>query len=549
MPDLNSTMFYKVKFSISPADPKEDLLWLVVRHIQRWQVQKCRKRGLTLTANARTWTDFKRGGRIRAKDGSVYFTSERFRPGGGAQYWACRIVEDIPQRKDMAARRWITEIGYEQDKAGTAVFSCVVSYSDRAGFIGPYQEEPKPSIPNLILNIVDDPALRASFGPDELERVPQKLSAGEWPEFCRRMMNPERQLPYILVSPQVINRAEKTVAFLVDYEGMAKRLFGNAVVFFFDDPDFSQEMAYMNEQYACYGGAVRVYQPGAQEPSRHRYLSADNIEEYGSGNVQEFLVRAFAQNVDFYDTFFCIEECSRKKDEFAREKRWAELREAHKAQLSQVEDDLFRLAEEEAEQAQREQARADGLDKELKEERRKTRGLEAQVEQMRAAAEENGGLRRALDGRNEIGSMPQTVDDVAAYFNRMFGDKLVFLEDAFRSLKDCTIDPAELWDDLFALANTMRELYKSGQGDIYKAFKERTGITVKRGEGAETRKDKALMRQYERTVNGEEISIEAHITYAKQGQSIHFGYSRKLQKVVIGHCGEHLDNYITPKVK
>jgi hypothetical protein len=207
------------------------------------------------------------------------------------------------------------------------------------------------------------------------------------------------------------------------------------------------------------------------------------------------------------------------------------------------------LALEESEQARQEQMRADGLDKELKEERRKVRGLEAQVEQMRAAAEENGGLRRALDGRNEIGSMPQTVDDVAAYFNRMFGDKLVFLEDAFRSLKDCTIDPAELWDDLFALANTMRELYKSGQGDIYKAFKERTGITVKRGEGAETRKDKALMRQYERTVNGEEISIEAHITYAKQGQSIHFGYSRKLQKVVIGHCGEHLDNYITPKVK
>ena len=57
------------------------------------------------------------------------------------------------------------------------------------------------------------------------------------------------------------------------------------------------------------------------------------------------------------------------------------------------------------------------------------------------------------------------------------------------------------------------------------------------------------MKQFKTELNGESIDIEAHITYPKQRQSIHFGYSEKLNKLVIGHCGEHLDNYSTRKVK
>ena len=542
MPDLNATMFYKVKFSISAVDPDEDLLWKIVQHIKRWQTRKCRKRGTALVDKPQAWGRLKRGGRIAASDGTVRFRSEQFCPGGSARYWACRIEENILEDKKLAGRKWITEIGYEQEQAGTAVFSCVVSYSDRAGFIGPYQSEPAPSIPNLILNIIDDRTLHTFCGPDELKREPQKLSVGEWPRFVERMMDAERQLPYILVSPQVVDRAEKKVSFLVDYEALAKKLHGNAVVFYFDDPDFSREMDYLNEEYGCYGGAVRAYQPNVREANRHRYLSMDDILEYGKENIPGFLVRAFAQNVNFYDTFFCIEECRKRMDEFARKKRLTELQEAHKAQLSQVESAAFKLALEAEERANR-------CNRDFNEERRKNHDLEAQVEQHRGAAEENSGLRKALDARNELSAMPENVEDVVAYFSRTFADKLVFSADAMRSLKGCTIEPADLWRDLFALANTMRDLYKNGGGDIFRLFQEQTGISAKRGEGAETRKNKALMRQYETEINGEKIDIEAHITYAKQGQSIHFGYSPKLKKVVVGHCGEHLDNHTTRKAK
>lgn len=95
----------------------------------------------------------------------------------------------------------------------------------------------------------------------------------------------------------------------------------------------------------------------------------------------------------------------------------------------------------------------------------------------------------------------------------------------------------------------MCELYKDGTGDIFKIFQERTGKNAKRGEGTETRKDKALMRQYTTIVEGENKGMEAHLTYAKLGQSIHFGYFKKLKKLVIDHCGKQLNNYSTRKVK
>lgn len=552
MPNLNAKMFYKVKFSVSALKSGEDLLWKIVLHIRDWQAEKCRRRKLSLSVDPRVWTNFKRGGRIKAPDGSVIFSSEFFSADGSSCCWACRITEDIPRKDEQlhfAPRRWITEIGYEQTEPGSALFSCVISYSDRTGFIGPYPEEPGISVPNLVLNIIDDATLKVSCGIDNLDRNPRKLVVGEWPDFFSRIMDTDRQIPYILVSPRLVDKKSKQVTYLVDHQDMAKKLFGNAVVFYYDDPDFGQEMSYCNSPYSCYGGAVRVYQPNAREPYQHRYLSIDDIQEYGGEKVVEFLFRAFAQNCDFYENFFCIEECQRRKEEYVRKGRLSELHKSYQVQLSETAESGLSLALQEEEKRLQVESDLTRLRQELNEERGKNHSLEVQVEQFRAAAEENGGLRQALDARNEVASMPQSVDDVVQYFSRTYADKLVFAPDALKSLKSCTIEPMELWDVLFALANTMCDLYRKGTGDIFKEFREQTGKTAKRGEGTETRKDKVLMRQYEIQLDGETIDIEPHLTYAKQGQSIHFGYSTKKKKIVIGHCGEHLDNYSTRKVK
>lgn len=64
-----------------------------------------------------------------------------------------------------------------------------------------------------------------------------------------------------------------------------------------------------------------------------------------------------------------------------------------------------------------------------------------------------------------------------------------------------------------------------------------------------------MMRQYSDEYNGREIDIEAHIKNGNKESDprfvrIHFAYDPAVSdKILIGHCGKHLDNYSTRKVK
>lgn len=552
MASLNSTMFYKVKFTISIADPNSDPLWKIIMHIKNWQVKKCFKRHLVLTSNFPDWTRLKYGGQIFSADNSVFFKSEYFYDHEDkSEFWACKVIENLPPIHGYANREWITEIGYEQASKNVAIFSCVVSYSDRAGFIGPYMDIPTSSIPNLIKNLINDKDIHVCCGPDTLTGNAQKLKIGDWPDLYAKIINPERQLPYVFISPQIVNKESHEVTFLVHPDSLADKLFGNAIVFYTPDFEFLQEMQYMNEEYACYGGAIRVYQANTTDPIRHRYLSATDIETYGEEQIVSFLVRAFAQNIHFYDSFFCIEECQKRKEEYNRKKRIDNLKFTHQKQLELAEDEKaisFDLAVQEEEKRLKAEAKVAQLQKDLNIEREKNYRLRTQTESLQAAAAENNSLRLALDARFQAATLPETAEDVVEYFSQVFADKLAFTDDARKSLKTCTLSAIELWKVFFSLANTMYDLYKKvGCGDIFTIFKERTGIEAKRGEGSATRNDKKLMKQFESEINGEIIDIEAHITYPRQRQSIHFGYSSRLEKVIIGHCGEHLNNYSTRK--
>lgn len=553
MPGLNSTMFYKVKFSIAVKDSGLDILWKIVLHIRDWQTKKCAKRKLMLTKDPKDWTRLKNGNQLFSEDNSVFIKSEYFSQGeGGVQFWACQVIENLPPLPGYANREWVTEIGYEQTEENSAVFSCVVFYSDRAGFIGPYMDAPNPSIPNLIRNIIKDGSFQVSCGSDVLKGHAEKLKPGDWPKFYSRIINPDRQLPYIFISPRIVNWETGETSHLIHAPLLADKLFGNALVFYTDDHEFSTEMRYMNDDYACYGGAIRVYQPNTTDPTKHRYLSATDMETYGEDAVVDFLIRAFAQNIHFYDSFFGISECQKKKEEYHLKKKLENLHAVYREKLEQTEDErdtTFDLAMQEEEKRLRIESRIHRILQDLTAEKQENYNLRVQVEQLHAAAEQNSSLRLALDARFDVASLPETAEDVIMYFSKMFADKLAFSEDAHKSAKGCTLSPMELWKVFFALANTMLDLYKKGDCDIFAEFHRRTGIEAKRGEGSATRKDKKLMKQFETELNGESIDIEAHITYPKKKQSIHFGFSEKLKKIVIGHCGEHLDNYSTRKVK
>ena len=561
--DLSANMFYKVKFSVAAKDKSDDLLWKLVLHIMNWQTGKWNKNGRTiLTENIYSWTSIKNGGRIITESNIVYVESECFFGNQEkAQKWACKITETPPPERRVAPRTWITELGYERDEGdGSAIFSCVISYEDRAGFIGPYQEEPEPSVPRLIKNIVQDESLIVSSGTDSILGKPERLQVGDWPTFLARIENEERVLPYIYISPRIVDGNPQATELLIDPDVLAEVVYGNALVFYSRDIGFTSEVQYMNPEYACYNGAVKVYQPGAKDALRHHFIGAQQIEEYGSNEIIGYLRRAFSQNIHFYDSFFRIEQCRRIRENHLKNVQASEQLARLTAKLDRVkvdanekvgkieEEALAMLQQEEQNRLAAEKDR-DEYEKENERLRTRVHSLETKVDQMTSATMENEALRRSVESRMLFSRQPNTVDTVVQYFEEVFSDKIVFSDDAKKSLKYCKLEVDTLWEVLFQLSTVMWSLYTSGSGDIYKRFTEKTGIHCASGEGKMTRKDPKLMQQFETKLGKENIDIEPHITYGKKGQSIHFGYSAIRKKVVVGHCGEHLEIYSTQKRK
>lgn len=563
MQDLYATMFYKIHFSIKAQDPKIDLLWKIVSHVKKWMTRKHNSpKENNLTTNNRKWTELKNGGTINGnnvKIESEYCYIKEIIP---MPYWSCRIMETVQTDFSIAPRTWITEIGVEPIAIGEIRFSCVISYSDRSGFVGKCDGSPSPSVPKIVRNLWEDSELICQNGIDKPSTEPLKITPGGWLHFWERVKDEERTLPYIYVSPQNDYSGGNV---LINPEQLALAAGGNALVYYADDAGVTDEMnQYCPEGYKCYDGALRIYYPGINESTpgddrRHRYLGRNFILEHGEDAVIQIVRRAIAQDAHFSDQLFRMEDCRAMREEYARKKRLDELKKQHiqelaekeqhhKDKIKNVEESALSLAEDEEKKRLEAEDRAAHFEKENKELRQENHILRTTNECYIPLAKENEDLRRVCDNRLSTKEYPKTPQDIVNYFDASFSDKMAFSEDATNSLRECRIPLDDLWKALFALATVMDDLYINGSGDIFAECRNKSGIDVRRGEGSETRKNSKLMRQYETEYHGEIIDIEAHITYSKIGQSIHFGFSKKEQKLIVGWCGKHKDNYTTQKI-
>jgi hypothetical protein len=69
-------------------------------------------------------------------------------------------------------------------------------------------------------------------------------------------------------------------------------------------------------------------------------------------------------------------------------------------------------------------------------------------------------------------------------------------------------------------------------------------------EGKQTKKDARLMALRKITHAGEEFDITPHIKYGNRKPKmlrLHYAIMREAKRLVIGHFGDHLENYSTRK--
>ena len=562
MQDLNATIFFKAKFHIH-TDEKDDLLWKLVLSIRSWITKKLNRPGChpVIESSMRNWTSFKNGSKFydleplnRIYAESVFHQDE---DNPTKISWACKIVEKPEVESGYAPREWITEIGYQADTSTSAEISYVVTFNDQAGFIGFCLPAPQASIPNVIKALLRDSKIKCSIGPNQLSYDPIKLEPGDFPAFEEMLFNPDREVPVIYLSPQSSDEEHEHSRLLIDPRKLADNVTANALVYYSKLLDFTREMNYLgNRNYLCSGGAIRIYRPhidtsNDSDSRHHRFIAAHFIEEHGEEKIIDILRRALAQDVHFYENLFRVEDC--------RVLIETDLRKAKIAQIKSQSQGEIRVAEELIDEAVAENKKSKRKILELQDEndqlKSEIHNFKVRVEMLQERSEKYSELEAATQGVRGIAVYPNTPQAIAKYFETVYPDRIVFTERAYRSMDECTTKSEVLWEAFYHIAVDLYGLLKRNPATAFSDFKNYTGWDCSRGEGAQTHADSKFMRQRIDKYNGQEINIESHVKNGSQETDpkfvrIHFAYDPNItDKIIVGHCGKHLDNYSTRKAR
>ena len=178
--------------------------------------------------------------------------------------------------------------------------------------------------------------------------------------------------------------------------------------------------------------------------------------------------------------------------------------------------------------------------------------LKANNEAMRRSFAEFSAMREITERVQTVAKMPKTNEDVLAYFQLVYADRLGFTERGQKTAIKCDINPEMLWACLYRVARVLVDLYRNGVMEIENAFKESTGWELATTEGAETRKIAEYMNQRIDVYEGREISVEPHIKFPKsvlktgaKYQRLYYAYDPLSRKIIVGYVGDHLENYLS----
>lgn len=562
MQDLNATMFYKAKFTLTCDDSNVDLLWNLILEIRHWITNKLNNNGhIIVNPDLPKWTSFKKGSKLFDEDKSNRFFAKSLYhediDNPNVISWACKIEENPETKSGFVPREWVTEIGYQSTAPGSADISYVVTYSDYAGFIGELIPTPGISLPNVMRRLLNDSRYTCSIGNTVLKTDPIKLNPGDFPNFEKAIFDKHRKIPIVYISPKK-DAIDSTVVMLpISPERLAKCIAANGLVYYSDNLDFSKEMLYLGDaRYTCTGGAIRLYRPNvdlndSSDQYKHRIISSQYISNTGEEKVLEMFRRALAQDVHYYDTLFRLESCQVLFENDERKRRLSAIQKKNDADVTEAyteylaESDRRMFAEKALDEAHDE---IDRLKTELFHQKQHTEGLKER-------AARSSTLEDSYTRIRSLSTYPSSPVQIARYFETVFPDRIAFTQKAYRSLEDCITKSDFLWEAFYCIATVLYDLLHTAPAQAYKEFTNQTGWECSRGIGPTTRADSKMMRQYVDTYNGKEINIEPHIkngNHDKDPKSvrIYFAYDPSIvDKVIIGHCGKHLNNATSRKVK
>jgi len=400
-------------------------------------------------------------------------------------------------------------------------------------------------------------------GTERLSEKPRVIRVGDGQLLYERLGDRGRGCPILVVS---CNQADSKP--VLDAVSLARTLAGSAVVYVAGSPDVEEEWEYfLPKGFRCRNGMARVYQPhvdfgSERDAKRHRYFSEEQIKEHTEARVREMIVRGITRRATAigHSEVTTIEDVEAlRRDNRLRELRriaddkskdeYIHLLEEDNSALRATEDDLKSRLSASTAQVEDLQDKVEELDEQK---RRLEYELRAAVSSRQAAEEAARRADRQSETLSTLKRLPSSVKQVAEVMQQLFSSELVFTPRGLRSTEDRVQDLVDdAWECLYALATVLHPLLfdeRDQNIDLERVFKEKTGFDLGMSEGRSTKKDRKFMKLRQDVFEGRTIDITPHVKIGNKEPRllrVHFFVDDEQKRIVIGHCGGHLDNFST----
>jgi hypothetical protein len=344
---------------------------------------------------------------------------------------------------------------------------------------------------------------------------------------------------------------------------LARRLIGNAVVYLYTMAEVRDELDYfLEDEFRCWNGMVRIYQPkvnfGTSDSRRHRFFLREHIKATGENTVYDQIATALNRRSRKWIGYGC--ESIEDVDSAVRRNRLARLLDAKEDSQTK---EILGLYEEENKQLAIERDglrnRIDDLELSIEEYDEKLEGAQFRERQARTDATE--ARERARDAEaslaaiRDIPNLPSSINEVVELIGRLLADRMVFTREANKSARETRFpDVDACWTGLWRMGTILYDLHfreELNTGEIVRRFKEQTGIDLVMTEGKQTKADTRLMSLRRVSHEDKEYDITPHVKlcFRNFDLRIHYAVDRERRRLVIGHCGDHLETYGTRKRK
>lgn len=605
----NEQTHYRTRFVLRPCSTAKPAIVEAFRSIYRWVYEKERKReGSTLFTSLRGAEMQSRflSGKFNCPDeyiGGINLDSEvRLctdaligRRVGIPDAWAMEY--DEPDQR-CQFRHWHTRVGLSTSNSGACIVNISVTYYTLPTYVGKKLRDPLSNVPRLARSLFSLADYQCTVGETVIQNGAIPLDGESFDrEFRESLLSADRDLPIILVVSDQDGKYS-----IGDVQGFAAQLLGMANVYALDYRDASARSALFRlflkdtsaYRYNCTKGTIRLYWPSidledAAASSHHRFFTWSDVKEYPSASsFVEMLNRSLGKSyvrgdldvVDLGD----IARLRNRRKLAEGEERIAELRgkleKAAAERRKRTRDVDFSYTREQFEKLKGDLRSAES-DLELWKEyeelvseqnrnlMQENKSLQERFKELEASVQEANGYRHRLDEANDraekwrrevqtlkgsldsLRELPGFVHDVRDELElaeRLWGSRIVVLDEAYRSAKSFrAFDLEEEWRIISAVANELWEICFAWDGGarIEDAFYLETGIALATTESSLTRSDPGLMRLRDRQYMGKTIRCEPHVKGNGKGGvgdkfRLHFYADRENRKIVIGHCGEHL---------